>query len=401
VKKEDRIDFDPVSGRMRRGPRQVFLEISSRCNLTCVHCSKDFGSEHGHPQLDLPLESVERIAPWLEEADDINLNMVGESLVSPHFDEILKRCARGNARLHFNTNGLLMDERRCQLVVDLGVSSIGFSIDGLESNRPIRGIPFEAVKQRMLTLDRVRREHGGGALSVGISYVLMKRNLHELPGVLADLMSSVRIDFVHVQPLVVFYETLRGENVYEARGVDALIARCREISQRHGAYLSLFRSEFVEDERHRSDEAPQIGAKSARFGCTDPFFEIKIRSTGEVMSCSYGLVPGFNVHAMELDEIWNHAWYRDLRRRLFRQVFEGRCAGCPFIFGSAHNQMAVHPGVHHSEADRFYAGYGEDPRPAPPPEDGLRSARPLAQIAERAKLLRKIGRWLGTLGEAP
>lgn len=358
--KEDSIDYDPETGRMRSPPRQLFLEVSSRCNLACVHCSRDFGVPDGHPELDLSWETVKRLTPWLEQAQHINLNMVGESLVSPLFDRIVELCGRTRAMMHFNTNGLLMTDRRCRHVIEHHVQSIVFSIDGLESNDPIRGVPYEAVKRRMIGLDHAKAQTGSALPLLGLSYVLMKRNLHELPRVLEDLVGCIRLQCIHVQPLVVFYETLRGENVYEQAGVDEVVARCREIAKRHGAYLSLFRSEFGQDERHLpgGEEAPQIGAKSERYGCTDPFYEIKIRSTGEVMSCSYGLVGGFDVNRMDLDEIWNGPWYRALRRRLYSKRFEGKCAGCPYIFGSARNQLdPVRPGVHHSQAERFLRGY--------------------------------------------
>ena len=77
------------------------------------------------------------------------------------------------------------------------------------------------------------------------------------------------------------------------------------------------------------------------------------------MSCSYGMMGGLNLWERELDEIWNGTWYRDLRKRLYAKRFEGRCAGCPFIFGSQENQLSpLQPGIHHSQAARFL---GYDP----------------------------------------
>ena len=76
-------------------------------------------------------------------------------------------------------------------------------------------------------------------------------------------------------------------------------------------------------------------------------------------TCSFGLMPGIDANRLELDEIWNHAWYRELRTRLFAKRFEGTCATCAFRFGSLENQ--AHPlraGVHHSHEHRLHAGQG-------------------------------------------
>lgn len=353
--KEQHVDYDQATGRMRSPPRQIFLEVSSRCNLACVHCSRDFGSPYGHPARDMSFETVKRLAPWLEAAHHVNLNMVGESLLAPDFDRILCFASGRGTLVHFNTNGILMNEPRCRLVVERQVHSVVFSVDGDASNFPIRGVSYAAVKRRMLLLDRVKRELGSDLPHIGVSFVLMRRNLHELPQVLEDLCGLLRVHAIHVQPLVVFWETLRGENVYDQEDVDDVVSASRAIAARHGSYLGLFRSQFGEDERNRTpDETPQLGAHSDRFGCIDPFYEIKIRSTGEVMSCSYGLTGGLDIGRDSLDGIWNGPWYRALRQRLYARCFEGRCANCAFIRGSRENQVVpLQPGVHHSRADRF------------------------------------------------
>lgn len=353
--KEDAVDYDAETGILRSSPRQIFLEVSSRCNLACVHCSRDFGSPYGHPERDMSFETVERLVPWLDAAHHINLNMVGESLLAPDFDRILGFASGRGAQVHFNTNGLPMGEARARLVVERQVSSIVFSVDGDESNYAIRGVPYAAVKRRMLLLDRVKRELGSELPHVGVSYVLMRRNLRELPRVLEDLCSSLHVRAIHVQPLVVFWETLRGQNVYDEADVNEVVAASRAIAARHGAYLGLFRSQFQQDERNRlPDETPQLGAHSRRYGCIDPFYEIKIRSTGEIMSCSFGLTGDLDLTRHSLEEIWNGPWYRALRQRLYARRFEGRCGHCAFIRGSRENQVeAIIPGAHHSQAERF------------------------------------------------
>ena len=65
----------------------------------------------------------------------------------------------------------------------------------------------------------------------------------------------------------------------------------------------------AEDEGGDGEEL-QIGQRSRRCGCSEPFHEVKILADGTVQSCSYGLRGGFNVNAMPLEAIWNAEWYR-------------------------------------------------------------------------------------------
>ena len=356
--KEDSVQYDPETGRMRTGPRQVFVELTARCNLACVTCSVDYGRLRDGPEKDMPLSTVERLLPWLEQAQSINLNFVGEPLLHSRFREVLRLLGESRAKVHFNTNGTCLTDDLCRELVRRPVGSVVVSVDGVESNHPIRGVSYQRIRDNILRLVQARNGAGRRLPVIGIAYTLMRRNLPELPRVLEDLLLK-GVDVVHVQPLVIFYESLRRENIYDAPGLEATLRRCRRIAESSGSRLTVFRSNFAEDERHVSlgQDLPQLGATSTRYGCMDPFYEVKVHHDGLVESCSYGLANGFNVNEQPLAEIWNSTWYRSLRSRLCRGDFVGRCECCPYLHGSAENQIScVRPGVRHSMDDRFREG---------------------------------------------
>ena len=83
-------------------PRQVFLELTPRCNLACVHCPKDYGLVSESPEVDMPLETIERLEPWLHDANSAHLNIVGEPLIATHFTHALDVCARARTPVTFN-----------------------------------------------------------------------------------------------------------------------------------------------------------------------------------------------------------------------------------------------------------------------------------------------------------
>jgi MoaA/NifB/PqqE/SkfB family radical SAM enzyme len=354
--KEKLVRYDALTGEVFSPPQQIFLELTARCNLACVHCSRDYGLPSAGREPELPKEALERLMPWLHRARFVNLNIVGEPLLASHFDWTVEQVGRGSAEINFNTNGLLLHEARCHKLIDAGVHSVAVSFDGMESMGKVRGVPYEVVRERLLTLERVKRERGSLKPHIGLAYTLMRSNAGEMAGLLNDLLPRVRVHAVHVQPLIVFYETLRGENIYAGVPVDALIAEARRICQRHQTELILFRSQFVEDEREedRLAQIHQLGPYSKELGCSDPFFEVKIRADGQVDACSFGLEAGANVLERDLGEIWNSAWYRRVRLDLLARRYVGRCASCPYIHGGFKNQEApLRSGVEHSQALRF------------------------------------------------
>jgi MoaA/NifB/PqqE/SkfB family radical SAM enzyme len=355
--KEELIQYDPPTGRVATPPRQIFLELTSRCNLACVTCSVDYGLPSDDHR-DMSLETVDRLMPWLTEALSVNLNVVGEPLIHPHLLEVIERLPSSAPRVHFNTNGLGLTPRMSRALVGSSVATIAVSIDGTQANDPIRGVAYEVLRARILTLLRAREEARADHPRIGIAYTLMRKNLHELVPVMEDLL-PYGVDFVHVQPLVVFYEALLPQSIVDPSEARAVLGRARHLADRLGRQLIVFRSNFDSDERHQGvpDDDLQVGGVSRRFGCIDPFYEIKIRADGTVLSCSYGLSCGLNVNRLELDAIWNHPWYCELRRRLYAGIFEGRCHGCPYVSGSPTCRSAtVRPGVRHSQEAHFFQG---------------------------------------------
>ena len=132
--KESRVDFVPRTGEVRNPPRQIFLELTSRCNLKCVTCPVDYGARFPRDGDDMPFTLIEKLKPWLDAADGVNLNVVGEPLLYPRFGDVIDLLSPKVANLHFNTNGLGLDHDCCENLVKKSVASVVISVDGIESN---------------------------------------------------------------------------------------------------------------------------------------------------------------------------------------------------------------------------------------------------------------------------
>jgi len=358
VLKERLVDYDPETGRLAHPPRQLYIEITSRCNLDCVHCSKDYGRFRGQ---DLSEQALEKLAPWLAQARFVNLNVTGEPMLAAGFERAIRLSSAGAAEVAFNTNATLVTEARADLLVAAGVHSIAVSIDGWAANRRVRGVPYERVREGLLRLAAARERRGSATPHLAVAYTLMRSNAEELVPVLADLLPRVRLHAVHLQPLVVFWENLVGENTYDSPVVDRVLLEARELCERHGTLCTLQRSQFLSDERFQreADLHHVLGPASATYGCLDPFFEFKVLADGGILGCSFGQEPGANLldPDLDLDRLWNGPWFCALRKRLFAKRFEGRCATCAHVNGGRQSQLASrNQGVAHSRAERFRDG---------------------------------------------
>ena len=114
--------------------RQLFWECTLRCNLHCLHCGSDCRT--ASDRHDMPL------ADFLAVLDDVRTAMNPDQvLVITTGGEPLVRqdiCACGRAirarGFHWGmvSNGLLLDEKKCDELLHAGLETIAISLDGFE-----------------------------------------------------------------------------------------------------------------------------------------------------------------------------------------------------------------------------------------------------------------------------
>ena len=113
-------------------------EITSRCNLNCLHCITNCGQPRTN---ELSKESAIRAVKVMKKMGCKHLMITGgEPLCSPFLLDILRECKWRNIGVSFLTNGFAVCRdfvRQCQGLVD----SVGVSLDGssVSVNDRIRG----------------------------------------------------------------------------------------------------------------------------------------------------------------------------------------------------------------------------------------------------------------------
>jgi MoaA/NifB/PqqE/SkfB family radical SAM enzyme len=163
---------------------RVYVEPTNRCNLECVTCIRNVWDEP------LGMMSWEVYAHILEGIQAFNplptvfLGGFGEPLVYPRVVEMIEQAKKLGGQVELITNGILLTENISSQLITAGLDGLWISIDGVTpaSSADVRlGASLPTVLQNLDNLMRLRSLACTRKPRVGIAYVAMKRNIHELP----------------------------------------------------------------------------------------------------------------------------------------------------------------------------------------------------------------------------
>ena len=226
---------------LREHPSKLFVEVTSRCNMSCAMCVKQT-SGGADPEGDLSMPLFRALAPAFPGLDAFILNGVGEPLLHPQLEEMI-RAARERMPTEgwvgFQSNGLLLTDARAVSLASAGLDRICFSIDGVspETFRKVRkGGEIEGVERALAAMAAAKNHCGRPDLQVGVEFVVMRGNLRELPDALR--WSAARGATFAIVTHVLPYDLYHGKEAAFERNTDEAIAIFRkweETGRREGS----------------------------------------------------------------------------------------------------------------------------------------------------------------------
>lgn len=175
--------------RLRR-PLTVVMDLTERCNLSCVMCYfaeidrlrfPPFDRELA-PQGMMPLPVFESIAADLfPRSQRVALACAAEPLLHPQFEQIVSLAGSYRIRdLWFPTNLLALSEKKAKAIVQAGVTTVAVSIDGTqrESYEKIRvGGTWRRLHTCLETLERAR---AGSRTRTRLIFTWMRSNFDDI-----------------------------------------------------------------------------------------------------------------------------------------------------------------------------------------------------------------------------
>ena len=160
--------------------RYVFFELTTRCDLRCLHCGSRCPSTQNNKQVDTPklLQVIDEIAVALPRGSVMFCLTGGEPLLRDDWDLIGSHISAKGFSWGMTTNGTLIDEVIIQRMIAAGMSTVSVSLDGLQENhewlRQVQGCFQRTIDGiRLLTKAKAFR-------CVQVTTVVTPRNLAEL-----------------------------------------------------------------------------------------------------------------------------------------------------------------------------------------------------------------------------
>jgi len=353
---EVRVEMDGGGLHMHpsiHGLRRVYVEVTNKCNLTCSTCMRNvWNVKYGHMSTDT-FERILAGAEDLPEKPEIFLGGYGEPLSHPHILRMIERAKQRGHRVSLITNGILLTKTVITSLIDLHLDMLWVSLDGAspECYSDVRlgdSLPTVLENLNQLRTQKIQRFGGaswGGHPKLGIAFVAMRRNIHDLNEVIRLGTRLGAMEF-SISNVLAHNDELLGENLY-MRSLNTVMGQ----ESRPLIHMPLMdmQSETARALMNVLKDLNQLeltGSLLNRNTDQCPFVErgsLAIRWDGRVSPC----LPLLYTHQHYLDErkrtskeyfvgdvcesslaeIWNTEAFRSLRKRL--QDFDfSPCAFC-------------------------------------------------------------------------
>ncbi len=200
-------------------PTHVFLEVTNRCNLSCVMCGRTHDRRYKDAAFtgDISLATVRKLERFYRPSTFVTATGLGEPFLNPEMVPILRYLKGRGATVSMTSNATVLDDRIARSLVEVQLDRIVFSIDSPDERtfQKIRvGASLDQVLANIERLTRQRAADGGRKPYLILEFVAMAQNFQQLPEV-ADLAAGLGFDEVIVQNLFKAFDP--GYNAFYQR----------------------------------------------------------------------------------------------------------------------------------------------------------------------------------------
>jgi len=316
-------------------PMWIAWEVTRRCNLKCVHCrsaSEIVVKKHPDFSIEKAFKVLDDIASY---AKPVIVLSGGEPLMRKDIFDIAKYGNSVGLRMCLATNGVLINDNKCEKIKEAGIKIVSLSLDGStkevhDNFRKQKGA-FDATMRAIELLKKYKIE-----FIINSSFT--KRNQEEIPKVY-NLVKKLGATAWYMFMIV---PTGRGKKI-----MDELISKEDYEKILHWHY----QMEKEEKEmlvrptcaphyyriilQKSAEEGITFHRRSLKFstggtkGCIAGQLICVINVDGDLLPCSYFPKPAGNIFKQSFKEIWEQAeLFKELRD--FNK-YKGRCGCCEYI----------------------------------------------------------------------
>ncbi len=329
-------------------PRLIFWELTTGCNLRCIHCRAS-ATELSSPD-DLSTDAaLALIDQFAEYAPLILVLSGGEPLYRDDVFLLAERAAEKGLKVALASNGTLIDRKVAQRIKRSGVLRVAISLDGADYavHDSFRGMPGSFF--RALNGLSYLKEVG---ISTQINTTITRHNAGQLPAIY-DLALSIGADALHTFLLVPVgcglaiaeEQTVppeQGEDILnwlydrEREGKIELKATCaphyyrvrkqRQVEERRAGTLPAAQGANGHPRAGIPSRHPELSAVTR--GCLAGSGVCFVSHRGQVFPCGYLPVAAGDLLHQSFHEVWENSTVFQLLRDTANLT--GKCGICEF-----------------------------------------------------------------------
>ena len=319
-------------------PRNLYFEVTNRCNLKCRACILYRGS--WEPPRDVTVDELVRITDQLPALDRIALHGIGEPLLNDALPDMIRHLKSRSVFVLFNSNGILLDERWQNELMDAGLDELRISLDATDARgyKATRDSDhFDQIVANLRAFVKRMRQRQMSSPTLSLWYLGTRENIAALPD-FVRLAADIGVPQVYLQRLVYFqddagYGLATSEKTLVAS--DGQIRQSVEQGQNLAKQLGI---QFMASGLTTPLESVQTDAAQRHSwkACTRPTTLMYITANGNVLPCcispfstaDYTSIILGNVYETPLKEIWLGAPYQSFRKAHQSANPPKSCRGC-------------------------------------------------------------------------
>lgn len=323
-------------------PRNLYLEVTNRCNLKCKACILYKGS--WEPPRDITADELVRITDQLPDLERIALHGIGEPLLNQELAAMIQHLKKRTITVVFNSNGILLDESRQRDLIAAGLDELRISLDAAspEGYKAMRNNnQFDQIIKNLRSFADRLRHHPHSRLKLSLWYLGTSENIAELPDFIR-LAASIGVGEVYLQRLVYFQDDDGYGVATPEKTLMNSDGKSREFVNQSQALAKQFDIQFNASgmaaplESVRTDPAGRSSWKK----CFRPNTLMYITANGNVLPCcispfstsDYSSIILGNVFETGLEEIWLGPKYQEFRKTHQTDTPPKCCRGCGILW---------------------------------------------------------------------
>lgn len=287
-------------------PLEIQVEPSAVCNLKCKMCSLDKSSNKIKFLTPKNLSIIiNKFKP-----NSINLTGMGETLLNPFFEQLLKLCFEQKIKSSFITNIQLLNSKHLQAIKKYPPTNISISMESGYSHKynQIRsGANLHITIQKIQELLKFIKENSLPT-QVNINVVFLDFNLKDLKHIykIIDIASLIGIKKITSQNINKLSPYIRG--LYVSHRIERKFSHIKNYSEKSNIEIIL----------------PSTKLSTGK--CYYPWVYPQITATGEILPCC--VIPQFgtydyivkkfsfgNIITDSLSKSWNSKLAQNFRKR--------------------------------------------------------------------------------------